>query len=47
MHYVLSLGLSQRDYNKPTLIPVSHVIMDLVTDQSAFSSCLNKIIEHS
>ncbi len=47
MHYVLSLGLSQRDYNKPTLIPVSHVIMDLVTYQSAFSSCLNKIIEHS
>lgn len=46
-HYVLSLGLSQRDYNKPTLIPVSHVIMDQVTDPSTFFSCLNKIIEHS
>lgn len=46
-HYVISLGLSQRDYNKPTLIPVSHVIMDLVTEPLIFSSCLNKIIEHS
>lgn len=46
-HYVLSLGLSQRDYNKPTLIPVSHVIMDQVTNSATFSSCLNKIIEHS
>lgn len=47
LHYVLSLGLSQRDYNKPTLIPVSHVIMDQVTDSAIFSSCINKIIEHS
>lgn len=47
MYYVLSLGLSQRDYNKPTLIPVSHVIMDQVTNPTVFSSCLNKIIEHS
>lgn len=46
-HYVVSLGLSQRDYNKPILIPVSHVIMDLVTDSATFTSCLNKIIEHS
>lgn len=46
-YYVVSLGLSQRDYNKPTLIPVSHVIMDRVMDSSTFSSCLNKIIEHS
>ena len=46
-HYVISLGLTQRDYNKPVLIPVSHVIIDLVTDPLIFTSCLNKIIEHS